>query len=116
MVSESHTHEILILHGTFLRSKFQRFYFIAIVLPAAKARRRRSLAPLSGSDDQIQQHQITEAETDDNRQKRGTDHGLMELLRMSSQSGKILEADQVFVSHPCIVILFPYFFSICNFQ
>ena len=40
----------------------------------------------------------------------------MELLRMSSQSGKTLEADQVFVSHPYIVILFPNIFFICDFQ
>ena len=82
-----------------MRANFQSFIWL-LYFPAAKARRRRSVAaPLLGSDDQLQQQQDIQTEIDEKRQKRGTDQDLIELVRMSSQSGKTLEADQVFVSH-----------------
>ena len=116
MVSELHTQDIFIIHGTSVHSYFQRFNLYQFVLQPPRLAVEDHLLLFRAVMTNFSSIQVTEAETDENRQKRGTDQGLMELLRMSSQSGKTLEADQVFVSHPYIVILFPNIFFICDFQ
>ena len=80
----------------------------------AAARRKRSV-PLLDSDDELQEEKVNRIEAVERVEKRDINQELMQLFngnedesesevvreRRSLESGKILEADQVFVSAEC---------------